>query len=838
MKQQTKKALRYGSRSLGRVVGSVLKIVGTLLLTALTTGVMLSVLGAVYVSQNLNSNLEISLDSFKLNQTSKIYYMDKKTNQPVEWETLHAKENRELAEISEIPKNMIEALVAIEDKRFFSHQGVDWKRTLGAFSNLFSGNKSTYGGSTITQQLIKNLTDDKDVTVKRKLTEIFRALEFEKHYTKNQILEWYLNTSYFGQGCYGVKVAARTYFGKELKDLTPAESACIIGITNSPTRYDPFQNPDKNKVRQEAILLEMYKQEFLDESEYKQAVAQKLVFNPSKNETENGSQSYFVDQVYRDVADDFSKKYGVTNAVAQQMLLNGGYKIYTTVDMDVQAVMDEIFTNVENVPAVRGLEKPQAAMILMDPYTGAVLGMEGGVGEKKGNLVLNRATGSRRQPGSSIKPIAAYGPALELAHLTPYSVLDDSPFSKKKNGKAWPRNSNGRYKGLTTVLQGITSSTNTIAVRALDVVKPETSYEFLTENFGVTSLVPEDVDYAPLALGGLTKGISVLEITAAYCTFPNHGVYTKPRTYSLVTDAKGEIVIDNQPKTHVAMQEKNAWYMNTMLQSVVKSGTGSRAKLKSGMPAAGKTGTTTDDFDRWFVGYTPYYCAGVWFGFDDPKKIALEQSTNPALALWKQVMDKLHDGLEEKSFFSIENTVKASYCMDSGMKPGMYCSMDARGSRVASGVFFADDVPTETCTVHTMVTRDKESGELATPYCPAENLQQVALLKIDRELPVQVSIEDGGYRMRGDFDGTTSNGPSEDGRVMANAYCHLHPNAASVLPSPDPLLPVEPFAPVDPLLPVDPPESYEPTDNSMPPDLSSTPPWQEPNAQQDPNVTW
>jgi penicillin-binding protein 1A len=784
---------------------ALLKVFLTVFLVILTTTAMLGVIGVIYVNHNLRADLDVDLNDVTLDQASFIYYIDKTTKKPVQLESLYGRENRVLANFDEIPDTMVKALIAIEDKRFYSHRGVDWKRTAGAFLEQLKASGSTYGGSTITQQLIKNLTGEKEVTIKRKLTEILRALEFEKYNSKERILEWYLNTSYFGQGCYGVKTAARTYFDKELSDITLAEAACIIGITNSPTRYDPLQNPDKNKKRQEVILDEMYQQGVISKAEHDAAVQQKLKFSTKRRAEVESKRSYFVDQVFNDVVQDLIEQKGISKLLAQELVLGGGYHIYTTIDMDVQAAMDEVFTNEESVPKVKGVEKPQSAMVIMDPYTGDVLGLEGGLGVKKGALLLNRATRSTRQPGSSIKPVAVYGPAMQYGVITPYSVIDDVPFSERR-GNAWPRNSGGRYLGLVTVLNAITNSRNAPSVHVLHKLTPQSSYNFLIEKLGITTLTPEDEDYAPLALGGLTRGVSVLELTAAYAAFPNHGVYTGPRTYTVVYDSKGNVVLENEPETIVAFDEKNAWYMNNCLQNAVRAGTGSRAKLENGQPAAGKTGTTSDDFDRWFVGYTPYYCGGVWFGFDDPKKIQLESSTNPALTIWKLVMDRLHENLEPQEFFTIENTVQASYCLDSGLAPTDLCRMDPRGSRVATGVFHKDDVPRSSCTAHAAVKVDGESGLLATPYCPEENLREIALLDIERNLPLAgVTVADEAYRVRYFVEGGNSTvGPVPDGfypparpvapegETLPNDFCQLHLGEE---PPADPNAPPDEFPP-------------------------------------------
>jgi len=791
---------------LGRVVGWVLKIIGTILLIIIMSGMMTTIIGVIYVNNNLKTDQYVDLYNVPLNQTSTVYYYDGDGNRQ-KLETLYARENREMAAYEEIPPHMINALIAVEDKRFYSHEGVDWWRTVGAFTNMFTNSQGTYGGSTITQQLIKNLTGNKEVTIERKVAEIFGALECEKHYDKKEILLLYLNTCYFGQGCYGVKTAARTYFNKNLSDLSIAESASIIGITNAPTRNDPFNNPKENKKRQEMIIHEMFDQELIDEEQYEQAIAETLVFVPGNRPSDRGTQSFYVEQVYMDVAADLAVELNASLDYAKQLVLNGGLQIDALVDLEIQSIIDDVFEHRENIPTVKGLDEPQAALILMDPYSGAVLGMAGGVGAKEGNLLHNRAIKSVRQPGSAFKPIAAYAPAMEEGLITPYSIIDDSPFRLVKDA-AWPRNAGRNYRGLTSVMEGVTRSTNAVAARVVDMLTPEASYRFLTDELGVTSLKTEDIDYAPMSLGALTRGISVLEITAAYCMFPNRGEYIKPRTYSVVRYANGEILLDNTPQRRIVLQEKNAWYMNTMLQNVVNSGTGTRAKLDSGVPAAGKTGTTTEDKDRWFVGYTPHFCAGVWFGFDNPKKISLDESTNPALALWKMVMDRVHEDdaimgrvhriHSSDEFFEVdeEDTVRASYCLDSGMKPTDACRNDARGSRTATGIFFVGDEPDEACTMHVYIEQCRETGRLATPYCPSSGVRRVAMLNFPRDMPVAgVAVADEGYRIRyysekgGGGSPEVASGffaPANPGDGASNGFCTTHYKGWVPEPSPPP----------------------------------------------------
>lgn len=817
-------------RVTGTALGAVLKwsarVLGTLFLILTVASLIVAFLFMVYVNQYIKPMLD--LPDFDLALTSFVYYIDPETGEEVQLEQLYNTENRVWVDYEDIPQYLIEATIAIEDHRFYSHHGVDWKRTASAVVNMFIGMKDNFGGSTITQQLIKNLTNENEVTVKRKIVEIFRALEFERHFTKEQILEEYLNTIPLGQGCNGVKTAAQVYFGKEVEDLTLAQSACIIGITNATTAYNPYINPKKNKQRQEDVLFRMFELGMIDQKEYDDAVAEKLVFvKGTTADTSNSDQiqSYYVDQVIIDVRNDLMEQYGLSKQAATNAIYSSGYKIYIPIDIRIQNIMDEVFSNPDNIPkvVVNGPETPQASMVVMDPYTGNVLGMVGGVGEKEGAFTLNRATQTYRQPGSSIKPISVYSPALDMGMITPYSVLEDSPLYFDDNGKPWPKNYDLRYRGLMTATRAVELSDNAVAAKVVDMITPERAFNFATQNLGLTSLVREttiagkvysDVNIAPMSLGGLTKGVSVEEMTAAYCAFVNDGVYTKPRTYTKVVDSGGNVVLNNVPESNVAMKEKTAYYMTYMLQSVVKQGTGTKAQLEN-MAVAGKTGTTTNDNDRWFVGYTPYYVGAVWFGFDEPQEINLEKSTNPALALWKMVMERAHEGLESKTFNEPEGLVKASFCLDSGMAPSEYCTQDVRGSRVAVGLFYPEDVPQQICTRHVPVMKDIVTGRVATPYCPETQLVQAALLNLKRWFPVpNVFIEDEQYTLR-DYVPTVDPLTGEpvalpvyneqtgypgaiaanaDGSPPANGYCPVHSQPTAP--------PVEPNEPTDPNLPV------------------------------------
>ena len=620
------------------VAGTILRVIGTIFLILLVTGLLFLCIFAYYVKNCLSTDLDVQLSDFTVSLSSSILYEDADGN----WQNLtnlSSTENRVWVDYADIPKDMEHAAVAIEDKRFYKHKGVDWYRTTGAFINMFLSMKNDFGGSTITQQLIKNLTKQDDITVQRKLLEIFQALEFEKSYDKEEIMEWYLNIVYFGEGCNGVYTAAETYFGKEPKDLTLAECASIIGITNNPSKYDPFISRENNKTRQETILKQMYEQGWINKEQYDEAVAQELVFVRSESDERTQTiYSYYAEAVINDVLNDLVEQKGVSRDTARTLLYSGGYQVYSCYDASIQQAIDDVYTNLDNMPQRPSASGQQfeSAIVIMDPYTGEIKGLSGGTGEKTINFGTNRATQSKRPPGSSIKPIATYGPAMELGLITQYTQVNDAADIKLTGTSWYPKNSGGGNYGVITIREALQRSLNTVSAQILDKLTPRASYEFLKDKLGVTSLAESDCDYAPLALGQLTNGITVREMTQAYSAFVNDGVFTYGRTYSYVP-----------ARTIVALKANTAWNMADMLCNAVNSGTGSEARL-SGMPVGGKTGTTTNNCDRWFVGFTPYYVGAVWTGYDMPEYMNF--SGNPAAQIWKLVMEPIHKDLATKSF--------------------------------------------------------------------------------------------------------------------------------------------------------------------------------------------
>lgn len=638
-------------RALGKLLKWISVALGTLLATGLAAACLFGARCYRYVTEDVMTSGEVKIDlgAMPVNLTSTIYYRDPDTGEYVEWVELDNAENRVWVDESDIPVQVENAFVAIEDQRFWTHRGVDMKRTLGAAVSAVTG-KNIYGGSTITQQLVKNLTGDREVTVRRKLIEMCRALKLEETYSKSEILEWYMNVIFFGRGQYGVGTAARYYFGKELDELTLGEICSIVSITNNPSLYDPYSFPENNLARRDLVLDKMLELGYITESDCAAAKAETLCLAEHSGAEDTGTEvyPYYVDAVIDDVIDWFQENMGVTGEQASAMLFYGGYDIYACVDMRVQSILDDYYADPDNIPKTQDGKDLQSAMVIMDPYTGDIAGLIGGVGEKTVARGLNWATGSlgRRPPGSAIKPVSTYAPAIEAGLITPDTLFLDAADVKLSGTDWFPKNDSGKNYGVVTVRYGLVRSLNTVAAQVMDALTPDASYVFLTETLGM-DLEPEDRDYAPLAAGQLTVGTTVREMATAYTIFPNMGVCTQGRTFSQIYTSEGVPVCSNAPEAVRAVSEKTAYWMTDMLSDAVAYGTGTEARL-SNMPSAGKTGTTTGNRDRWFVGYTPYYVGAVWTGYAQPARIRV--SGNPAAQIWHDVMTAVHEGLERREF--------------------------------------------------------------------------------------------------------------------------------------------------------------------------------------------
>lgn len=639
----------------------------------------------------VNGDIVVNLDEYKANQnqTSFIYAYDKNGN-TVELARLHGEEDRVWVDIDDMSPYIKDAFIALEDTRFEKHHGVDWIRTIGV---IVKPKNLGQGGSTITQQLIKNLTNNKEVTVVRKFYEILSALNLEENYDKDTIIEAYLNTLYLGSGCYGVKTASEKYFGKDISELNAAECAVLASITKAPTRFNPLLNPDENKNRQEYCLEQMEKNGALTKEEYEQAVNYKLIFTNSedyvpkvdetqvKKENEEQINSFYVDYVRQCVQNDLMEEYGYSKQQASDKILYGGLKIYAAVDLDIQETLEDVYVNRKSFPELKSEsgELVQSAMTIMD-YQGRVVAIVGEAGEKSGKLGLNRAANSYRQPGSTIKPLATYAPAIEMNIYNYSSKVKD--YAIPISGKLWPHNVDKTLGSgnNVTIEYAIQKSLNTVPARIINYdVGIDNSFEFIRDRFHLSKLdEEEDRTLSPLATGALTNGTTTVEMAAAYATFGNGGLYYKPYSYYKVTNSQGtQILLSNeQPKFERAISEETSDIMCELLQTVDTSYYGTASNVRKFQIMA-KTGTTSSDKDRWFCAGTPYYVAAVWVGFDKPESLGV--SVNPGGKIFMTVFDKIHKGLEEKEFPKSSGTVQKRYCKITGKLAGSNCYSTGMG---------------------------------------------------------------------------------------------------------------------------------------------------------------
>ena len=639
----------------------------------------------------VNGDIVVNLDEYKANQnqTSFIYAYDKSGN-TVEIARLHGEEDRVWVDLDDMSPYIKDAVIALEDTRFEKHHGVDWIRTIGV---IVKPQNLGQGGSTITQQLIKNLTNNKEVTVVRKFYEILSALNLEENYDKDTILEAYLNTLYLGSGCYGVKTASEKYFGKDISDLNAAECAVLVSITKAPTKYNPLINPDKNRERQVYCLDEMKENGALTEEEYNQAINYKLIFTNSedyvpkvdetqvKKENEEQINSFYVDYVRQCVQNDLMEEYGYSKQQAKDKILYGGLKIYAAVDLDIQETLEDVYVNRKSFPDLKSKdgELVQSAMTIMD-YQGRVVAIVGEAGEKSGKLGLNRAANSYRQPGSTIKPLATYAPAIEMNIYNYSSKVKD--YAIPINGKLWPHNVDKTLGSgnNVTIEYAIQKSLNTVPARIINYdVGIDNSFEFIRDRFHLSKLdEKEDRTLSPLATGALTNGTTTVEMAAAYAAFGNGGLYYKPYSYYKVTNSQGtQILLSNeQPKSERAISEETSDIMCELLQTVDTSYYGTASNVRKFQIMA-KTGTTSSDKDRWFCAGTPYYVAAVWVGFDKPESLGV--SVNPGGKIFMTVFDKIHKGLEEKEFPKSSGTVQKRYCRVTGKLAGSSCYSTGMG---------------------------------------------------------------------------------------------------------------------------------------------------------------
>ena len=851
-KNEVARKLQRSSSKTQKVASKLVLWLVKLVLVLFTVGIILSVsLGYGIFKGIIDAAPEIDVARIEPSGYATMVY-DSKGNLT---ETLvKSGSNRLEATYEELPQCLIDAFVAIEDSRFWSHHGVDLRSMIRAAVGILTNNPAG-GGSTLTQQLIKNNIfaggneDSFGEKLERKLQEQYLALQLEKIMDKEIILKNYLNTINLGNNTLGVKSAAKRYFGKDVSDLTLSEATVIAGITQNPTKYNPLSEKGQknNEEKRRVILQYMYEQGKISKEDQEEALADD-VYSRIQNvdlvtqESQN-PYSYFTDELTEQVMTALQEKLGYTESQASNLLYAGGLSIYTTQDPDLQAIVDEEVNNPDNYDVVYysvdyrlsiqhedetvtnysdetmktyyrtdlgqtsydGLFKtkeeadaaiaayksamtkegdtvlgevvyyilqPQVSFVLMDQHTGYVKAVNGGRGTKEISLSLNRATNTLRQPGSTFKVLTAFAPALDTCGATLSTVYYDAPYTVgQKTFRNWYAKKG--YMGYSTIRDGIVYSMNIVAVRCMmETVTPQLGVEY-ARNFGITSLTETDYN-AATALGGITKGVSNLELTGAYAAIANGGIYTKPVFFTKILDHNGKVLLENEPQTKRVLKDSTAFLLTDALAESMESSrmyASPGVSLNStsvpanipGMSNAGKSGTTTSNVDIWFVGYTPYYTAGIWSGCDDNQKIsAIGSSTSYHKRIWKQIMARAHEGLADTGFPVPDSIETASVCRKSGMLPNPgVCEADPRGSAVYTEYFAKGTVPTQVCDHHVAITVCGESGGLPTEFCPLES-------RHSRTVLVTPEGESGG---------------TDDSRYAMPGPCTVHTQSAVVLPS-------------------------------------------------------
>ena len=685
-----------GAKRFFRGLGKFLITVCSVCLVALLiTGISL----AVYIFTIASEPTGIDLKAKSMNQTSRIYIQNEDTKEFKEYQKLYDTENRIWVDNQDIPKAMKDAVVAIEDKRFFDHNGVDWGRTLSAVANLATGSDS-YGGSTITQQLIKNITDDNEVSITRKLREITKALKLEQEYTKDQILEAYLNVVNFGNNCQGVESAAQLYFGKSIKDCSIAECAAIAGITQNPSRWNPLVFPENNKERREIVLNEMYDQEKISKDEFDAAMKESATMtfvgwqasDDDDDDDEADVQNWYIDQLFRDLQKDIAEYYNISEAAASSKLYTEGLKIYCAMDENAQTYLENAALNIDK----SNDSDLQIASTIMG-YDGRVIATVGSSTKKEGALSWDRSYNSVLQPGSSIKPVVVYPYAIESKKLYFSSMVLDEPLDNYRTNESGqlvsgPNNAYGYYNGNMSLPDAIEWSSNATAAQTMELIGgPSVAYQQVITKMGFKNLTEQDSqNTGALSIGGMNGGVTVREMAAAYTYLGNGGLYYEPYTYYYVTDSEDNIIIDNRdavPKQ--AYSAETAGIMNRLLHYNVTNSAHTNAHYAqiSGWDIIGKTGTTDDDKDSWFCGCSPYAVMATWCGFDKPKTISYSGRTT-ATKFFANVMGKYLKGKENKEYKISDNLIEATY----NPTTGLIVSTDNISGRYV-GYYTEDNMP-------------------------------------------------------------------------------------------------------------------------------------------------
>lgn len=803
-KHATEKKIRSANSKARKYTTKVfLAFIKSLFVLCLFGGIVAASVGIGMVKGIIDNTPNVDISTIVPNEYASTVY-DSAGN--VTETLVTAGSNREEATYEELPKNLINAFVAYEDSRYWEHNGIDLRSILRAIRGVLTGDSSAGGGSTITQQLIKNsvfgggMEKSFGERLERKFQEWYLAVKLDGAMSKEQIITNYLNTINLGNNTLGVKVAAKRYFNKDVKDLSLSECAVLAGITQNPSKFNPISEQKANAAKRKVILQYMNDQGYISNDEEEKALADDVYSRIQNVDTAaketSTPYSYFTDELVEQVIQAMKSELGYTETQAHNMLYSGGLSIYTTQDPNIQSIVDEEINNPENYSAARysieyrlsvthkdGTTKhysdknvlsfhkeiknqqfdglynnedeinadindykaevvkdgdtiigerlhktlePQASFVLMDQHTGEVKAISGGRGPKVASLTLNRATGTFRQPGSTFKILTSFAPAMDTSGATLGTVYYDSLY--KVGNKTFSNWYSSGYQGYSSIRDGIVYSMNIVAVRCLmETVTPQLGVEY-AKNFGITSLT--DTDFNPaLALGGITKGVSNLELTGAFATVANGGVYTKPVFFTKILDHDGKILIENKPETHRVLKDSTAFLLTDAMADSMKSsrkfssnGPSSTSTAASipGMSAAGKSGTTSANNDIWFVGYSPYYTAGIWGGCDDNQKLTKQNGgTSFHKAIWRKIMTRVHEGMSDPGFSVPDSVETAQICRKSGkLAVTGVCTDDPRGNAVYTEYFAKGTVPTEVCNNHVRATVCSVSHKLPTPYCP------------------------------------------------------------------------------------------------------------------------
>lgn len=681
-----------------------------ILISALLLSFLL-VLTVSFVSKHVDYNIDEELFKKASEESTTYYYAYDRNNQLSEIWKSFSDGKREWVPLSDVSDVLVKGFLSVEDRDFYSHSGINLKRTFAAVLNHFLKFRNSFGASTITQQVVKNISGDNQTTISRKVNEIFRAIHLERNHSKDEILELYLNIVPMSENIYGVSLASEAYFHKEPSELTAAEAATIIGITNAPSKYNPYTNPIACVEKRNRVLYTMYDTGVIDKETYDKSVSVPLGVNDTLELP--GISSWFIETARKDIIGELTKKYAITEPAAALMLK--GSKVILTMSPEIQDILDNFFSNTENLSEKfsRGLNY---SMVVSDPYTGNLLGIIGNGGVKKGERLYNYAT-SPIVPGSTLKPLIVYAPLIDSGDIYWSGMVEDEPVKYIGSGEneiPYPKNSPDVYDGAITLCEAIKKSKNTVAVRFLEHLGIEKAFDMLERTYGFENLIKKEVKSdgrvvtdmaeAPLALGQLTHGVSLRRVTESYNVFPNAGVLPTGSSFYGVFDKNGELVLEGSNSKKVVFRTDTAKIMNQLLMEVVQEGTAKQIMLKSIVDTAGKTGTSGGDQDRLFIGYTPYYTAGIWCGFSGGNNSVGINSPNH-LQIWDSVMSEIHNKLifdkydEDVKSFDTSNLIVQPYCSISGCLPNENCEMYDEVI-IKYGYFSAGNSLTKVCDKH------------------------------------------------------------------------------------------------------------------------------------------